>query len=188
MIFSTYDPTRIPSVNDRVTYDGHTDPWTVTARVKDPHGQVWLQITDGTNTRNERVEVLNWYPTVGDTVVFLLKPYIDWMQGRIDAQRRRLVDEPMKWGDIQLTIEGLKKEMDAVNHCGSWLYQPQKLISITVDGNAQVQANSTGPIRTVPMSTIVVLIKNHAHRNTRQLTLAETAQEGAMAGPIEKRQ
>lgn len=82
MIWSSYYPKekdKLPGVGDVVTYRDRLHPYTVTRRTRRADGQVLVTLQDGDRViEKERIEVLNWYPQIGDTCNVSAKPYLIW--------------------------------------------------------------------------------------------------------------
>ena len=77
MLFSTMPPKELPKKGDLVCYRNETRPWKVVARVKKEEN-VFLGLQSGSAcVHRERIEVLDWYPIVGDIVLVSFKPYLE---------------------------------------------------------------------------------------------------------------
>ncbi|MEM6839568.1 MAG: hypothetical protein AAF609_22340 [Cyanobacteria bacterium P01_C01_bin.120] len=83
IIWSSYYPdeiNKIPNIGHLVTYYYEQRPFVVEARVIEK-GNVSLKIRHNDEViERERLEVLNWYPEVGDICVCAAKPYLDWQR------------------------------------------------------------------------------------------------------------
>jgi hypothetical protein len=158
MLWSSLPPSELPAVGDRVCIDSTIKSYEVTARIRDEHGQVWLELAG----HWERVECVHWAPAPGDICTILLKSYIDWVAARMDYQRNLAQDDPKEWKACQDRLKGLKKDMAVADDAGSWLYGELHLVSL--DHNwATVQAGGKGPHRQLPLSTIAVLRRGKTH-------------------------
>ena len=91
MLWSSWYPSdvhRIPSVGDVVTYRDRPRPYTVTGRVVDRLGNVLLSLRHGQEQiHRERLEVLDWYPQIGDKVAVHKQRYCDW-QASLNGKAR----------------------------------------------------------------------------------------------------
>lgn len=156
MLWSTLKPAELPAPGQEVVYSHEAKRWMVQQRIRDEHGQVWLDIQRGTDRRWERIECLQWAPIPGDVCVSILRPYIDWVQSRIDWEREMALDDPTNYRIHMEKAEAIKKEMSIVEEAGSWLYLPLHVREIAHNW-ATVQANGKGMRRQLPAQCLAVL-------------------------------
>lgn len=84
MFFSTKTET-LPKVNELVRIvgsDAHDRPYQIIKRGKDKEGQVFidcLDIESKQKMERAKVELFSFWPEVGDTVVFAIQPYFEWL-------------------------------------------------------------------------------------------------------------
>ncbi len=81
MLWSSYYPNqidKIPSNGDRVIYPNEIVPWTVERRIIHS-GNVLLTLRNGDRIHeNVQLEILNWFPEVGDWCNIAMQPYLNW--------------------------------------------------------------------------------------------------------------
>ncbi|MEM9116914.1 MAG: hypothetical protein AAGD09_03420 [Cyanobacteria bacterium P01_F01_bin.56] len=104
MIFSSYYPDeiyKIPNVGHIVTYCDRLHPFLVEHRcIVD--NNVLLQIrSESLFVEREKLEVLNWYPQVGDVCVAAAKPYLKWRKLYQDYALPEWMHKKMELLEIQ---------------------------------------------------------------------------------------
>lgn len=123
MLWSSYYPNHtdlIPAVGDLVTYCDLTYPYTVIAR-EVVNGNVLLSLQDGdTVIRRERLEVLNWYPRVGDACGVSKQAYCDW-QSSLNG-KSRIEQQIPGWAYKVVTLIHVAGDMATVQDKGGVEY------------------------------------------------------------------
>ena len=92
MFWSSKSDATLPQVGDLVRIAGSTEhdrPYEVLRRAKDSNGQVWVFVRDvesGVDMPGQHVEPFQFWPKVGDQVLFAIGPYLDWLSEQRDVQ------------------------------------------------------------------------------------------------------
>lgn len=144
MMFSTHPPEALPKVGDLVTMHHCGYPWTVTKRSRNRFQQVMMVVTPPAGpSQLVMVEVLNWWPAVGDICTVLAKPYGDWLQ----------------------TTGAKRWDCEDYNNAQSWLYGEFPVTDIdrdmaTVQGGKRSQRVPLGCLAVVKRPSVERALQN----------------------------